>query len=64
MLRCNKHRFIVLSKRWIVERTLGWLSHHHRLAHDFERHCRIAEAFVRMAMIRIMIRLMAPRHPT
>jgi transposase len=59
--RCDRHRFIVLPKRWIVERTLGWISHHRRLARDFERHCRIAAAFVRMAMIRIMLRRLAPR---
>ena len=59
--RCDRHRFVVLPKRWIVERTLGWISHHRRLARDFERHCRIAAAFVRMAMIRIMLRRLAPR---
>ena len=53
--------FEVLPKRWIVERTLGWISHNRRLARDFERHCRIACAFVRMAMIRIMLRRLAPR---
>jgi transposase len=60
--RCDRHRFVVLPKRWIVERTLGWISHHRRLARDFERHARIAAAFVRMAMIRIMLRRLAPRH--
>jgi hypothetical protein len=35
----------------VVERTLGWISHHRRLARDFERHERITAAFVRMAMI-------------
>lgn len=54
--RCDRHRVVVLPKRWIMERTLGWISHHRRLARDFERHCRIAAAFVRMAMIRIMLR--------
>jgi transposase len=62
--RCDRHHFVVLPKRWIVERTLGWISHHRRLARDFERHCRIAAAFVRMAMIRIMLRRLAPRHST
>jgi transposase len=60
--RSDRHRFVVLPKRWIVERTLGWISHHRRLARDFERHARIAAAFVRMAMIRIMLRRLAPRH--
>ena len=54
--RCDRHRFVVLPKRWIVERTIGWISRNRRLARDFERHCRIAASFVRMAMIRIMLR--------
>ena len=59
--RCGRHRFIVLRKRWIVERTNGWISRNRRLARDFERHCRIAAAFVRMAMIRIMLRRLGAR---
>ncbi|MBR0651603.1 transposase [Roseomonas terrae] len=50
--RCGRHRFVVLPKRWIVERTLGWSRRARRLTRDFERQCRIAAAFVRMAMIR------------
>lgn len=52
--RCDRHRFVVLPKRCIVECTIGWSSQNRRLARDFERHCRIACAFVRIAMIRIM----------
>uniref|UniRef100_UPI001A972868 IS5 family transposase n=1 Tax=Sabulicella rubraurantiaca TaxID=2811429 RepID=UPI001A972868 len=59
--RCDRHRFVVLPKRWIVERSIGWISRNRRLARDFERHCRIAAAFVRMAMIRIMLRRLAAR---
>jgi transposase len=59
--RCDRHRFVVLPKRWIVERTIGWISHNRRPARDFERHCRIPAAFVRMAMIRIMLRRLAAR---
>ena len=36
--RCDRHRFIVLPKRWIVERTLAWISRCRRLARDYERH--------------------------
>ena len=57
--RCDRHRFVVLPKRWIVERTLAWISHNRRLARDFERHVRIAAAFVRIAMIRVMLRRLA-----
>ena len=59
--RCDRHRFVVLPRRWLVERTIGWISRNRRLARDFERHCRIAAAFVRMAMIRIMLRRLAAR---
>lgn len=54
--RDELHRFLVLPKRWIVERTLAWISHYRRLARDFERYARSAAALVRLAMIRIMLR--------
>ena len=58
--RCDRHRFVVLPKRWIVERTLAWVSRNRRLARDYERHARKAEAFVRLAMIRLMLSRLAP----
>jgi hypothetical protein len=64
--RCDRHRFVVLPKRWIpgssprTERTLAWISRNRRLARDYERHARKAAAFVRLAMIRIMLRHVAP----
>src|SRR5579872_6329736 len=54
--RDELHRFLVLPKRWIVERTLAWISHYRRLARDFERYARSAAAFIHLAMIRIMLR--------
>jgi hypothetical protein len=61
--RSELHRFVVLPKRWIVERTLAWISHNRRLARDFERYARSAAAFIRLAMIRIMLRrLTRPAH--
>ena len=54
--RCDRHRFVVLPKRWIVERTLAWISRCRRLARDYKRHTRKAAAFVRLAMIRLMLR--------
>jgi transposase len=50
---------VVLPKRWIVERTLAWISRCRRLARDYERHARKAAAFVRLAMIRLMLRRLA-----
>jgi transposase len=58
--RCDRHRFVVLPKRWIVERSLAWISRNRRLARDYERHARTAAAFVRLASIRLMLRRLAP----
>ena len=52
-------RFEVLPKRWIVERTFAWISRNRRLGRDFERHVRSVVAFIRLAMIRIMLRRLA-----
>ena len=49
-------RFEVLPKRWIVERTFAWIGRCRRLARDFERYARKAVAWVRLAMIRLMLR--------
>jgi len=51
--------FIVLPKRWIVERTFGWLGRCRRLSKHFENLTRSALAFLRLAMIRLMMRRIA-----
>ena len=51
--------FVVLPKRWIVERTFGWLGRCRRLAKDFENLARSHLAFVQLAMIRLMMRRIA-----
>jgi len=51
--------FTVLPKRWIVERTFGWLGRCRRLAKDFENLSRTQLAFVQLAMIRLMARRIA-----
>lgn len=48
--------FVVLPKRWIVERTLAWLNRCRRLAKDFENRTRHAMALVYLASIRLMLR--------
>jgi len=48
--------FTVLPKRWIVERTIGWLNRCRRLAKDWECLSRKALAFLRLASIRLMLR--------
>jgi transposase len=48
--------FVVLPKRWVVERSLGWYGRCRRLAKDFENLNRTALAFLRLASIRLMLR--------
>jgi putative transposase len=57
--RNEMHKFIVLPKRWIVERTLAWISRNRRLMRDFERYARTIAGFIRLAMIKIMLRRLA-----
>ena len=57
--RSDAPGFEVLPKRWIVERTFAWISRNRRLARDFERYTTTVAAFIRLAMIRIMIRRLA-----
>lgn len=51
--------FVVVPKRWIVERTFGWLNRCRRLSKDFENRIRTHLAFVMLAMIRVMVRRIA-----
>ena len=48
--------FVVLPKRWIVERTIAWLNRCRRLAKDCENLNRNALAFLKLASIRLMLR--------
>jgi putative transposase len=52
--------FEVLPHRWIVERTFGWLSKYRRLAKDYEETIASSEAWIRIAMIHLMARRLAP----
>lgn len=47
--------FVVQPKRWIVERTFGWLSRERRLARDYERTEESSEAFIYLGMSRLML---------
>jgi transposase len=55
--------FAVHPRRWVVERTLAWLTAHRRLARDYERHPEISEAVVRWAAINGMLRRVTRGHP-
>lgn len=45
--------FVVLPRRWVVERTLAWIARHRRCVRDYERLPAHHEAMVRWSMIRI-----------
>jgi putative transposase len=51
--------FLLLPKRWIVERTFGWFGRYRRLAKDYEYLTHISEAMIRVAMIHLMVRRLA-----
>jgi putative transposase len=48
--------FVVLPKRWVVERTLGWLMNYRRLVRDVEKTTPSSEARVKIAMIQILLK--------
>lgn len=54
--RRDAGKFIVLPKRWIVERTIGWLNRCRRLSKDWECLNHNALAFLRWASVRLMLR--------
>jgi putative transposase len=51
--------FVVLPKRWIVERTFSWLVRYRRHACDYERNTETSEAMIYIAMINLMVRRLA-----
>ncbi len=52
--------FVVLPKRWIVERTFAWLGKCRRLSKDYEHSIASSEALIRLAMIGLMTRRLEP----
>ena len=55
----NIKGFKILPKRWIVERTFGWLNFSRRLSKDYEHNRRSSEAMVYIAMIHLMTKRLA-----
>ncbi len=51
--------FIVLPRRWVVERTFAWLMQHRRLVRDYEQTDVSATAWIHVAIIRLMLRRLA-----
>ncbi len=55
----NSQRFEQLPKRWIVERTFGWLNRFRRLSKDYEAYSEVSEAMIYGSLIRLMVRRLA-----
>ena len=51
--------WVLLARRWVVERTFSWFGLHRRLSKDYERLPASSEAFIYIAMTRIMLRRLA-----
>lgn len=47
--------FVLLPRRWVVERTFAWLNHNRRLSKDYERFCDTSETFIYIAMTRLIL---------
>mgnify|MGYP001200008982 CR=1 FL=1 len=52
--------FAVLPRRWVVERTFGWLNRYRRLSKDYEFFAQTAENMIYLAMINLMLHRLAP----
>jgi putative transposase len=52
-------KFVVLSKRWVVERTFAWLANYHRLNRDYEINPRQSETMIKLAMIHLLLERIA-----
>ena len=48
--------FQVLPRRWVVERTFSWIGHNRRMSKDYERVTETSEAFIYVAMSRLMVK--------
>ena len=60
VLRPKESRtFVLLPRRWVVERTFGWLNHSRRLSKSYERLSRTDEAWIYIAMTRILLERLA-----
>ena len=56
----DSHHFEVLPRRWVVERTLAWLSRCRRLSKDYEELPETGETWVHIAMVHLMLKRLKP----
>lgn len=58
--RSDLHTFVVLPKRWIVERTFAWLGKYRRLSKDYEALPTVSETWIYIAMVDRMLHRLNP----
>ncbi len=56
----DQQGFVVLPRRWVVERTFAWLGRYRRLSKDYEHRTEYSEAWVYVASIARMLRTLHP----
>jgi putative transposase len=54
--------FVLLPKRWVVERTFAWLGRCRRHSRDYERHTASSESMLRVSAIHLMLKRLEPSH--
>ena len=52
--------WVVLPRRWVIERTFGWLGRYRRLSRDYEGLLLTSEVLIYAAMVHLMLRRLAP----
>jgi putative transposase len=57
--RNERGKFVVLPKRWIVERSFAWLAHCRRLNRDDEINPRQSETMIKIAMVHLLLKRVA-----
>jgi putative transposase len=62
MKRSDTSKFEIMSKRWIVERTFGWLLRYRRLRSDYEYKTQTVEGMIYLGMIRLMLHRLSGRN--
>ncbi len=57
--QAGQRTFVVLPRRWVVERTFAWMGRYRRLSKDYEQNTKSSEAWIYLAMIHLMTRRLA-----